>query len=209
MMRSMWRSLMRSTRLGRPSLTFNTVWHFIRVWMTDWLENGHGYSHEFTNRFTSLYFLSTFFGALASGGLIAWLARRDWNVHRARLLTFLLFGVLTAMIVPAAFLPKGNLLLAILLIVAFGSLGLFPVYYSLNQELSAKHQGKVGGSLGFATWFTLSFFHSWVGGVLESAPERRTTIFCLVGLAPLLAYFVLRYGWGQRSTPPGDSLADG
>ncbi len=181
-------------------ICINTVWHFIRVWMTDWLENYHGYSHEFTNRFTAIYFLCTFLGALASGGLIAWLAKRNWNVHQARLTVFLLFGLLTALVVPAAFLPRSTLLLGCLLLVAFGSLGLFPVYYSLNQELSARHQGKIGGSLGFSTWFTLSFFHSWVGHSIENDPGARTAIFCAVGVAPLLAYAVLRLGWGRRVT---------
>lgn len=179
-------------------ICINTVWHFIRVWMPDWLENYHGYSHAFTNTFTSLYFLSTFFGALVSGASIAWLADRGWNVHRARLATFLAFALLTALVVPAAFLPKGYLLLGCLLIVAFGSLGLFPVYYSLNQELSAKHQGKVGGSLGFSTWLLLSFFHDAVGGLIERDPNWRTSIFCVAGLAPLAGFAALRLFWGKR-----------
>jgi ACS family hexuronate transporter-like MFS transporter len=166
--------------------------------MTDWLENYHGYSHEFTSQFTSVYFLVTFFGSLGSGALIAWLAGRGWNVHRARLATFLVFALLTALVVPASFLPKGWLLLGCLLVVAFGSLGLFPVYYSLNQELSARHQGKVGGSLAFSTWLMLYFFHGWVGRLIENDPESRTFIFCLVGLLPLVAYVVLRFGWGSR-----------
>ena len=184
-------------------ICINTVWQFIRVWMTDWLENHHGYTHEFTSLFTSAYFLCTFFGSLASGSLIAWLAGRGWNVHRARMTTFLIFAMLTALVVPAALLPTSVLLLACLLIVAFGSLGLFPVYYSLTQELSARHQGKVGGSLGFCTWFTLSFFHDAVGGLIESDPNWRTTIFCVVGIAPLLAYVALRFGWGARGDVSG------
>lgn len=181
-------------------LCINTVWHFIRVWMVDWLENYHGYSHEFTNQFTSVYFACTFFGALASGGMISWLTAKDWNVHRARMTAFLFMSLLTAVIVPVSFLSKGPLLLGGLLIVAFGSLGLFPVYYSLNQEISAKHQGKVGGSLGFSTWLTLSFFHDWVGQRLEASPDARTAIFCVVGVAPLVAYGVLQVFWGTRQT---------
>jgi ACS family hexuronate transporter-like MFS transporter len=179
-------------------ICINTVWHFIRVWMTDWLENYHGYSHEFVSQFTSLYFMCTFFGSLASGGFIAWLAAKGWNVHRARLTTFLLFALLTALVVPAAFMPTGILLLGCLLVVAFGSLGLFPVYYSLNQELSARHQGKVGGSLGFSTWFILSFFHEWVGDLISDDPDSRKVVFCVVGLAPLAAFFLLHFCWGLR-----------
>ncbi len=179
-------------------LCINTVWHFIRAWMVDWLENYHGYSHEFTDTFTSVYFLCTFGGSLASGAMIAWLAGRGWNVHRARMTTFLVFALLTGLVVPAAFLPKGWLLLASLLVVAFGSLGLFPVYYSMNQEISARHQGKVGGSLSFSAWITLFFFHGWVGELIARDPESRTFIFCVVGLLPVVGYFVLQFGWGER-----------
>jgi hypothetical protein len=80
----------------------------------------------------------------------------------------------------------------------FGRYFLVERYYSLNQEISAKHQGKVGGSLGFSTWLTLSFFHDWVGQTLESSPEARTTIFCCVGIAPLFAFFVINFLWGKR-----------
>lgn len=180
-------------------ICINTVWQFIRVWMTDWLENFHGYSHAFTNKFTSAYFLCSFFGSLASGSFISYLANRNWHVHHARMLTFFLFSLMTALVVPASMLPPGRLLLSLLLIVAFGSLGLFPVYYSLCQELTAKHQGTVGGSLGFCTWFTLSFFHEAVGDLIKNDPEWRTVIFSVVGIAPCIAAAALQFGWGTRS----------
>ena len=47
----------------------------------------------------------------------------------------------------AAFLPRGPLLLGALLVVAFGGLGSYAAYYSLTQDLSMKHQGKISGSL--------------------------------------------------------------
>ena len=179
-------------------ICINTVWHFIRVWMTDWLENVHHYEHEFVAGFTSLYFLVTFFGALASGAAISLLVNRGWNVQRARVIVFFVFALLTALVIPAAFLPAGKLLLGTLLVVAFGSLGLFPIYYSLNQELSARHQGKVGGTLGFSTWFLLFFFHGWIGDLIKGYPASRTVVFCVVGILPLVAFVVLWKFWGRR-----------
>lgn len=178
----------------------NTVWHFIRVWMPVWLEKDLHYSHEFVQLFTSAYFCATFVGALASGWLSAALPRRGWNVHRARLAVFLLFSLLSALVIPAAHMPPGPVLLAMLLLVAFGTLGLFPIYYSLNQEISAKNQGKVGGTLSFATWGSLYFFHGWVGELTAGNPELRPLIFTLVGCGPLLAFFVLLFCWGRRPT---------
>lgn len=179
-------------------ICINTLWHYIRVWMPDMLEDDHHYDKEFIQYFTSLYYLATFFGALMSGWLTSRLARGGWNVHRARLTVFLVFGLLSTLSIPAAFMPAGNLLLATLLLVGFGSLGLFPVYYSLNQEISAKNQGKVGGTLGFMTWSILFFVHPAVGELLDKDPAIRPYLFAGVGFGPLIAFAVLALFWGKR-----------
>lgn len=205
----------------------NTLWHYIRVWMPVMLEMDHGYSHGFVQNFTSLYYLATFFGSVFSGWLTVRLVRREWNVHRARLLVFLFCAVLASLAIPAAFLPAGVPLLATLLLVAFGSLGLFPIYYSFNQEISARNQGKVGGSLGFMAWSILYFVHPLVGSLVERFPKMedlltqlplartlglsllldrvidpqtltRSYLFAAVGFGPLLAFLVLACFWGKR-----------
>lgn len=178
----------------------NTLWHYIRVWMPVMLEKDHHYSRVFIQYFTSLYYLATFFGSIASGWLTWWLPRRNWNVHRARLTAFLLFTLLAMLSIPAAFLPRGPLLLGTLLLVGFGSLGLFPIYYSLNQEISARNQGKVGGTLGFSTWLILFFLHPEIGRLVDAHPGIRPYLFASVGLGPLVAFLVLMFLWGRRPT---------
>ena len=179
-------------------ICINTLWHYIRVWMPVTLEKDHEYSHQFVNLFTSIYYLSTFVGSLTAGWLTVKLVRSGWNVHRARLAVFFAFGLLSSLSIVAAFAPRGVLLLGCLLAVAFGSLGLFPVYYSLTQELSAKNQGKVGGTLSFATWGILSQVHPLVGRLVKEDPTIRPYLFAAVGLGPLVAFLVLWLFWGQR-----------
>ena len=179
-------------------VAINTMWHYVRVWLPLILEDERHYSHEFVQFFTSFYYTATFFGSLASGAAVGWLAGRGWNVHRARVTVFLVCGVLCTLTVPAAFLPAGSLMLGLLLVVAFGSLGLFPVFYSLNQEISAKHQGKVGGLLGFSAWSIMFFVHKGVGRVADQDPKLRPMLFALVGLLPMVAGLVLVLGWGRR-----------
>ncbi len=168
--------------------------------MPDTLESDHGYSHRFVQWFTSMYYLSTFFGSLVSGWLSAWLVRHGWNVLRARFAVFFIFGLLATCAVPAAFLPSGPLLLGLLLVVGFGSLGLFPIYYALNQEISAKNQGKVGGSLGFSTWAVLFFILPAVGELVDGNPAIRPYLFSGFALGPMLAFLMLSLFWGRRST---------
>jgi MFS transporter, ACS family, hexuronate transporter len=201
----------------------NAFWHYIRVWLPLMLEKDHGYSHVFVQNFTSVYYAATFFGSLASGGVTVWLAGRGWNVHRARLLTFLTFALLSSLAMPAAFVSRGPLLLGLMLLVAFASLGLFPIYYSLNQEISGKHQGKVGGSLGFSAWLVMSQVHPLIGSLVDRYPLAsdlleafpvlkllgfsllvtqetltRSVLFCTIATGPMLAFLAIWLFWGRR-----------
>jgi ACS family hexuronate transporter-like MFS transporter len=184
-------------------ICINTLWHYVRVWMPVLLEKDHRYSNEFVQWFTSAYYVATFCGSIACGWLTARLAANGRNVHRARMTAFLLFGLLASLSIPAAFLPRGGLLLGLLLLVGFGSLGLFPIYYSLNQELSAKNQGKVGGTLSFATWGVLAMVHPQIGRWVDADPAIRPWLFAAVGLGPLIAFGVLTVFWrtGAARTP--------
>jgi ACS family hexuronate transporter-like MFS transporter len=123
-------------------------------------------------------------------------------VHRARLVTFLAAGLFTAASMAAAGAPRGPLLLALLLCVAFGSLGLFATYYSLTQELSLRHQGKVTGSLSCITWLCTSAMHQVIGWQIEASQGNYPRIMLLAGLAPLAAFGILALLWNW---PPAGS----
>ena len=183
-------------------LCINTTWHYIRVWLPLVLEEDLKYSPREVQKFFIVYWAATFLGSISCGWLTARLVAVGWHVHRARLAIYLIFASLTSLTVVAAFLQAGWLMIGLMLLVGFGSLGLFPIYYSLNQELSAKHQGKVGGSLGFLTWTVLFFIHPIIGQIRVDHAEWNSFIFASMGLLPLLAWCVLALFWGER--PEGD-----
>lgn len=179
-------------------LCINTVWHYIRVWLPPTLRKDHGYSDDFLQWFTIAYYFATFVGSLIAGAATTRLAKNGWNNHTARMTVFLICAAMTACSVPAAFLD-GPLMLACFLIVAAGSLGLFPIFYSLTQELSARHQGKIGGTLGFTAWMTMAGIHPLVGQLVDSDPHWRPWLLAGVGLGPLLAWPLLAVGWNRRA----------
>ena len=179
-------------------LCINTTWHYIRVWLPLALEENLHYTQAQVQQLFILYWIATFFGSMACGGLTSRLVSAGWHVQRARLGAFFGFSLLTALTTVAAFLPAGKLFLTLMLLVGFGSLGLFPIYYSLNQELSAKNQGKVGGSLGFLTWSVLSIVHPAVGWTLDNLPGARPYVFATMGLLPLIAWCAIALFWGER-----------
>lgn len=180
------------------TICINLLWHYARVWLPETLEKDYGYGHDDVQYFIAGYYLTTFFGSIAAGWLTAHLVSRGVNVFRSRLVTFLGCALLSTCTIPAAFLPAGPLKLAMLLVVAFGSLGLFPIYYSMNQELSARNQGKVSGALGFSSWGVLYFVHPLVGSLVKADPTVRPYILASVGLAPLVAFAAMAFFWGRR-----------
>jgi MFS transporter, ACS family, aldohexuronate transporter len=201
--RGSWWDLLASRRwlvLVFITISINTTWQFIRVWLPSTLEKQHGYDHEFVQFFTSGYYAATCVGSIGAGWLVGWFARRQWNVHRARVAVFSSCSLLVAWLVPTAFFEPGWIYLGSWLLIGVGALGVFPVYYSLNQELSASHQGRVSGSLSFSAWVVQSFVHPAVGQAFKQSPEARPYLFASIGVLPLLALAVLVLFWGKRES---------
>src|SRR5262249_46317452 len=107
--------------------------------------------------------------------------------------------LLTTLSVAAALLPTGPLLLGALLLIGFGALGLFPIYYSFSQDLTVRHQGKVTGALGCINWLAMALLHELVGDSINRTGSYSLGM-ALAGLAPLLGFGVLLVFWGDIST---------
>ncbi len=198
-----WWDLMASRRwwvLVATTISINTTWHFIRVWLPGTLEKQHGYEHEFVQYFMSGYYSATFVGSLAVGWGVSWLVQRRWNVHRARMAVFGLCSLLVTWLVPTAFFEPGRVYLASWLVIGVGALGVFPLYYSLNQELSASHQGRVSGVLGFSSWLVQFLVHPAVGRAFTNKPDARAYLFAVIGVLPLFAWVLLVAFWRKRES---------
>ncbi len=177
-------------------VAINMTWHFFRAWLPKMLQEYHGYSASLVRYFTSAYYISTDLGCIAAGAAVKILTARRVSVHTSRVLTFGAFSLLTALSTVAANTERGPLLLFLFLLIGFGSLGLFPIYYSLMQDISRRHQGKVTGSLGCITWLVTSKMQVAVGEHVDATNSYAAGIFW-VGLAPLAALVALMLLWGR------------
>jgi ACS family hexuronate transporter-like MFS transporter len=179
----------------------NTCWQTLRAWLPKFLMEGRGYAEGDALYFNSFFYMATDVGCLGAGALSLWLARRGRTVYRSRLLVFLGCAGLTALILIVPILPKGWPLLAVLLVVGAGALGVFPVYHALTQELSADHQGKVTGLAGVAAWAFSSPGQTLFGWLID-----RTGSFDLglavAGCLPLAAVLALWLFWKQEPPTP-------
>jgi len=179
-------------------ITINVLWHYITAWLPDTLEKQHGYSRDFVQSFSAVYYVVTLLGSLVLGWMSSRLTEQCWSTTQARLFVFGVGSLLACGAMLAAWSSPGPLLLTGFLLVAAGSLSLFPVYYSLNQELSAKHQGKVGGLLSFCSWMILAVIHPKIGQLVQGDPSWRPWILTALGLAPLSAWLLLNLFWTQK-----------
>jgi ACS family hexuronate transporter-like MFS transporter len=187
--------------LGILVVTINMTWHFFRAWLPLFLQNQHGYSLQAFGWFSMAYYLATDAGCLAAGFITLRLARRGLPVHASRLLVFSACALVTTLSLVAAVLPAGWLLLAVLLVIGFACLGLFPNYYSFSQELSIRHQGKVTGALGCICWMFMSLLHEVVGDLVERTGNYSLGVGC-AGLLPLVGVAALVLFWGKSAVRP-------
>jgi hypothetical protein len=90
--------------------------------------------------------------------------------------------------------------LAALLAVAFGGLGSYAAYYSMTQDLSRKHQGKISGGLATLTWIVTASFHPIFGDYLDKLdkPNKYDLAVGVVGWLPMVALFATLALWNLR-----------
>lgn len=187
-------------------ILINIPWHFYRAWMPLFLEKFHGYDTNHVAGFTMLYYGLTDVGCIGFGFAIGWLARHRLSVHSARMVAFAACAVLTGIGALAGLLPAGPGLLIVLLINALGSLALFPIYYSLTQELSSRHQGKVTGTLSCLTWICTAMMQQAVGTSVQES-KSYTLAFLLTGVAPLVALGAILLLWPRNRQGDASKLA--
>jgi len=179
----------------------NTAWQLLRAWLPKFMQEGRGYLEGDALYFNALFFVATDVGCLGAGAITLWLHRRGLSVGGSRKLTFFVCALFTSLTVLAAMLPKGWLLLVLLLVVGAGALGLFPIYHAFTQELSTEHQGKITGLLGVFAW-AFSPVHKYFGRLIDQTGSFDLGI-AMVGLMPVAAFVALWLLWDRRRSGDG------
>jgi ACS family hexuronate transporter-like MFS transporter len=183
----------------------NLTWHFFRVWLPLFLQEHHGYAEQTVQWFSTVYYMATDAGSLTAGFSALWLARKGISVHNSRVAVFGVCSLLTLLSLAVAYIEAGPLLIGLLLLLGFGALGLFPVYYSLSQDLTVQHQGKLTGTLGFTTWMVSAAMHPIVGAWLDQTKDWSRAL-ALAGLPPVAGLIVLTVLWGPVRLHTAESM---
>lgn len=179
----------------------NTSWQTLRAWLPKFLQEGRGYAEGEALNFTSIFYVASDVGCLGAGAVAFALARRGWSVDRSRSWAFCLSSALAATALAVPFLQKGWALGVVLLCVAAGTLGVFPLYHALTQDLSPEHQGKVTGFGSVAAWMFGPPIQRLFGSHIDRTHSFDLGI-CVAGCLPLAAWLVLALFWTRRGTSP-------
>src|SRR5262245_26356976 len=174
-------------------VSINSAWRSFGFWLPKYLQQGKAYDEKTTNWLSSGFFLAADIGANLVGLVVLWLAREGMRLSRARLLCYIGCAGLTTSSVVMAMLPKGEALVAVLFILGFGALGLFPIYYAISQEISVRHQGRVTGTLSFLNAVYLAGYFSLQGELIQDYGFGR--VLGVAGLMPLIGLFALALWW--------------
>lgn len=196
---SLWQVIFSQRYLGLVVMVvfINLNWHMFRVWMPKFLQETRGYSQNEMLRFSMMYYLAADIGVMASGAASQWMSRRGFSVYSSRIWAYFGCACLTLLTSVAVLLPVGPLLTAVLLLIAFGNLGVFASYYSLGQDLSRRHQGKISGSLGTCCWVVAAQFHNVFGHYLDET-HNYDVVFGVMGWMPMLALVAVLFLWRSR-----------
>lgn len=175
-------------------VTINMTWQYLRAWMPLLLQEQHGYSFQFTLWFMMIFWLVADVGCLASGAAVKTLTARGIPLNYSRLAVFAICTQASLLTAVAAKLPAGWVMLSMLLLVSAGGLGLFPVYYSLSQELSTRRQGMVTGLFGATTWIISSTMQPIIGRSIDKTHSYEAGLFWM-GMVPLIGCLVFAWLW--------------
>jgi ACS family hexuronate transporter-like MFS transporter len=180
--------------LGIVVIVINWCWQYLRAWMPGMLREQYGYDQQEVQYFSIAYYVAADIGCLSAGFVVRWLAGRGLSVHAARMSVFAFCTMLTAMSTMVAVLPASWLLLAALLVVGFGSLGQFPMYYAFTQELSVSRMGRITGTLSFLTWTATALINEPIGRWVDRTHSYSAVTFA-AGLMPLIGLLALLLLW--------------
>ncbi len=205
-------------------VAINLNWHFFRAWMPLYLREARGMSAEMQATASTVFYIAADVGAIGGGFAIQRLAPL-LGVFRARVAIYFLFCLATLGSVPLAFIESPWVLWPCLVIVGMGSLGIFPIYFSLSQDFSSRRQGIVTGILGSWNWVVVSLMQQGMGVLVQSNQDRtfarligegleetqayRQAIhdayplqIALSGLIPMLALVAMVFLWPRREGSP-------
>ena len=177
----------------------NTGWQILRAWLPKFMIEGRGYTENAMLNFNSAFYIATDVGCIGAGALTLWLCRKKFSVTGSRKITFFICAAFSALTLVVPLLPRGAMLLFVLLLAGAGALGVFPIYHAFTQDISPHHQGKVTGVAGIAAWAIGPPLQKGYGWLIDQTGSFDLGL-AIAGCLPLIAFFGLWIFWKEEKS---------
>lgn len=179
-------------------VVINIAWHTYRTWLPKYLQEKRGYDERGMASLMTWFYLIADAGSWTVGLATLVFIRRGYGGHTTRLMAFATCSLLALVGLLVPFVSNGWLLPLTVIVFAFASLGLFPTYFSMTQEVSARHQGKVTGTLGAGAHLFLSLVAYPIEGWVVKETQSYDVILSAAGAFPLVGFCLMAWLWPPR-----------
>jgi heme A synthase len=98
-------------------------------------------------------------------------------------------SLMCTLTLPAVLLPVPWLRLTLVLVVAAGAMGGFAIFFSLSQEISARHTSLCLGILGSTAWLIIAALTPFVGRLADHLGTFGPSLIA-IGFVPLVGALV-------------------
>ncbi|MFO0939352.1 MAG: MFS transporter [Pirellulales bacterium] len=175
-------------------ITINASWQLVRAWLPKFLQQGRDYAEADALNFNSLFYIATDLGCILAGAFALLLVKKGLKVHTSRFIVYFICCILAALTCVAVSLPASRLMLALLLLVGAGLLGLFPCFYTFSQEVPKAIMGRMAGLLSCVGWLASAPTHSLFGAVIDRT-KSYDLVLAMVGFSPMIGLMFFWLLW--------------
>ena len=177
------------------SITVNFCWHCWRIW----LPRLH-FSQTDIQYVLMAFFVAADIGCMGAGWLTRRLAHSGLSVERSRKIVLLITSLMCTLTLPAVLMMQPWLTLMLVLVVAAGAMGGFAIFFSLSQEISARHTSLCLGILGSTAWIIIAVLTPVVGKLADHLGTFGPSLIA-IGFVPLVGALIALL-WPEPAGPP-------
>ncbi|HYV36277.1 MAG TPA: MFS transporter [Gemmataceae bacterium] len=167
------------------SLTINFCWHFYRDWLPRFLDRDLRFDSEEIQWSLMAYFLGADLGSLSAGYMTRKLTHWGFSLERSRKIVLMAAALLCVLSTPAVLANDAWVTMTLIVLVGAGSLGCFPIWLTMTQELSGRHTAVCIGFFGTTGWIAIAASSPLIGKLVDQIGTFGPCLI-VVGFVPLI-----------------------
>lgn len=170
-------------------IAVNICWHFYRVWLPRFLDVDLRMSQHDIQFVLIGFYVAADLGSLTSGYLTRRLTYAGFSVERSRKLVLLFSSLLCLLSTPAALFAQPWVTIPLILLVAVGAMGGFPIFFALNQETAPRQTALCLGVTGSLSLLSIAVLNPPIGWMVDRIGTFGPSLIA-IGCVPLIGALI-------------------